>query len=98
VDLEHLVVHELAVLAEVTERRDHEMPRRVGEPIQEREGPLTAANHELLLVVTFLREAEDAPRLLVRGLDVFEAPRGPERLRHAAYSNIRGTSRSRVVR
>jgi len=61
------------------------MSGRVREPVQERERPLAASNDERVLVVALLREAEDAARLLVRGLDVFEAPRGPERLRHAVY-------------
>ena len=64
--LEDLVVLQLAELADVPVRRDHEMARRVRELVQQ-DGRTRAAMHdEPLLVVALDGRAEDAPGLVVR--------------------------------
>src|SRR5262249_31994194 len=82
VDLERLLVGQVAELTDVSDRRDHQMAGGVRELVQQHERLLAAMDDEGLLVVAVGREAEDAPFLLVGLLDVFEAPRRPERLRH----------------
>src|SRR5206468_742075 len=76
VHLAHLIVVEGREVADVPVRRDEHMSRRVRELVQDDERAGAAVNEQLLLGV-----AEDAPVELVRVLDVFEAPRRPQRLR-----------------
>jgi len=62
-DLERLVVLELAEFAGVAVRRDHQMTGRVGELVQEDEGPLTTVHDQGILVVPGLgaRCVDDNP-------------------------------------
>ena len=80
VELEHLVVRELAVLADVPHGRNHEVAGRVRELVQHDDRERAAVNDEPLGVVTGGRETEDAALLLVRRLDVLQAPGGPQPL------------------
>ena len=65
-------------------RRDEQVPRRVRELVQQDERALAAVHDEMLLVVVACRgAAEEAAVLLVRVLDVLEAPRRPEPLHHS---------------
>ena len=82
VDLAGLVVGQLAEVADVAVRGDHEVPRRVGEAVQQGERMVSAVDDEC--VIAFLGHAEHAALLLVRALDVFQPPRGPELLHHRA--------------
>ena len=80
VDLERLLVLELPVLAHVPRGRDHQVPRDVRELVQKHERQLAAVHDQRLVVLTLERPTEDAPRRLVGGRDVFEAPGRPEPL------------------
>src|SRR3954471_4900257 len=84
VRLERLGVLEVVERRAVPVRRDHKVPRRVRELVEEDEGELAAMDDELRLV---LRQpggaAEDALVPFVRVLHVLEPPRCPE-LPHAA--------------
>ena len=60
------------------------MTRRVREPVEQNERAGAAMDDEPLGVVAVPGGAENAARLLVLGLDVLEAPRGPKLLDHAA--------------
>ena len=88
VDLECLLVGELAELADVTARRDHEVPRRVRVLVQEGERGIAEDDEERLLGRDRARGlvAEDAPGVLARLLDVLETPRCPQGLRHGVVS------------
>ena len=81
VRLERLGVVEVVERRAVPVRRDHQVPGRVRELVEEDEGELAAVDHELRLV---LRQrggaAEDALVAVVRVLDVLEPPRRPELL------------------
>ena len=81
--LERFRVVELAEVRPVPVRRDHQMPGRVRELVQQHERALAAMHDELLLVVARRGAAEDAAVLLVRALDVLEAPRRPEALHYS---------------
>ena len=83
--LEHLVVVQLPVLADVSNRRSHEVPRRIRELVQQDDAALVAMDDELLRVVAVDRRAEHATGLVVGRLDVLEAPRRPQLL-HAGES------------
>ena len=87
VDLERLVVGELAERADVAARRDHEVPGRVRELVQERDRSIARVHPERLVVRQGARglDAEDAALLLVGLRDVLEPPRRPQRLRHGAF-------------
>ena len=77
--LEHFVVGQLAVLADVPDRRDHEVARGIRELVQQRDRVRAAVQDEPLCVVTARRcVAEDAAAVLVGRLDVLEPPRRPQ--------------------
>ena len=92
-NLDRFVVFELAELADVPERRDHQMAGRIGILVQEHERALAAVDDEPLLVRGGSGEAEHASLLLVGLVDVFEPPRRPELLRHRAGAYAAGRRR-----
>src|SRR5215204_6277687 len=77
-DLQRLLLGQLAELAHMPVRGDHEMARRVGELVQQDEGAPAPMHHQRRLVVACLGDAEDAAFLLIGGRDVLESPRCPE--------------------
>ena len=87
VDLERLLFGELTELADVTARRDHEVPGRVRVLVQERERGVAEDDEQRLVrgdgACGFV--AEHAPDLLARLLDVLESPRRPQGLRHGPF-------------
>src|SRR5262249_42339097 len=87
-DLQRLVVLEVAEIADVPVRRDHDVPRRVRELVQEHERLPSAIDDQAILVACLHGAAEEATLVLVSTCDVFEPPRRPELLRHdaAAYA------------
>ncbi len=89
-DLERLVVVELAEVADVPERGHQQVTRRIRKLVQEHERSLAAVDNEPFLVGAFRGKAEEAALVLVRLLDVFEPPRSPELLRHGvgAYAAL----------
>src|SRR5207248_9534234 len=98
VDLERLLVLELAEVDAVPERRDHQVTRRVRELVQEHDPARPTVDDEALLVVAGSGEAADTALLLVRRLDVLEAPGRPQRLRHSGPStSIQRCARSAVT-
>src|SRR5207302_3455406 len=78
--------------------RHQQVPRRVGELVQEDEGALAAVYDERLLVAAGGGAAKEAAVLLVSLLDVFEAPRRPELLRHGAEYDAAGRGARRAPR
>jgi Ca2+-binding RTX toxin-like protein len=88
VDLERLLVTELRELADVPVGRDHQMPGRVGELIQQDERFPAAVDDERGLVLTLRGAAEDAALLLVCLLDVLEPPRSPQWFGHRAEVRV----------
>ena len=81
VDLEHLRVVEVAEADAVPARCHEQVARRVRELVQDDERRLAAVRDEQLLVVLADgRRAEEAAVLLVRRLDVLEAPGRPQLL------------------
>ena len=83
-DLGRLVRAELAELALVPRGRHHQVPGRVRVLVQQHERAPPAVHRERRLVVRRARgAAEQAALQLVRRADVLEAPRRPQRLRHA---------------
>jgi hypothetical protein len=98
-DLQHLGILQLAILADVPVGRDHEVAGCVGKPVQQDERMPAAMDDQLLLAVAGGGEAEDATRLVVRRLDVVEPPGGPELLRHGVdFTGSGRYNRSGVVR
>ena len=83
-DLHRFVGFELAELAHVPERRDHQVAGRVRIFVQQHESPLAAVDDEPFLVRPLRGETEEAALLFVRSLDVFESPRSPELPGHGA--------------
>ena len=78
VHLDRFLGGELAELALVAERGDHQVTGRIRELVQEDERPLAAVDDEALPVGPGGGPAEDARLVLVGGLDVLEAPGRPE--------------------
>ena len=91
--LERLLVGEEAEVAEVAVRCDEQMPGGVGELVQHDQRMLAAMHEQLLLGL-----AEDAAVELVGLLDVLEAPRRPQRLRHRAEGNYRAPVETKTLR
>ena len=83
-DLQGLVVGELAELSEMTHGGDEQVSRGVGELVQQDERVRPAVHDEAFLVGPLVREAEDAALLLVGAADVLEPPGSPERTHEAA--------------
>jgi hypothetical protein len=79
VHLECLLVREEAEVAQVPVRGDQQMAGGVRELVQDDQGVLAAVHEQF-----FFGLAEDAAVELVGLLDVLEAPRRPERLRHGS--------------
>jgi RTX calcium-binding nonapeptide repeat (4 copies) len=101
VDLQRLNFSELRELADVAVRRDHEVPRGIGELVEDHERFTPPVDDEAALIVAFCRAAEDAAVLLVGLLDVLEAPRRPQRFGHGAEvraSTVREQPRKMPVR
>jgi hypothetical protein len=66
---------------QVTVRRDHQVPVRVGVPVHQHVRAL-APPHHVLVPLVGPRRAEDAVVRVGAALDVFEPPGRPQRLRH----------------
>ena len=78
--LEDLLVVEIAELPDVALRGHHEVSRRIRKLVQQHDRALAAVHHEPLLVVAFDGRAEQTTLFLVGRLDVLEAPGRPELL------------------
>src|SRR5262245_25188147 len=96
-NLECLIGTQHAECPLVPVRRDHQVSRRVRIPVQQHEGSLAAVDDETRLVVGIGGATEDAAVLLVRALDVLQAPRGPESLQNQPRTRKR-ISRPTTVR
>ena len=84
VDLQRLLVRKVAELTHVPVGGDHQVARGVRKLVQEHECVLSPGDDQPLLVAGGGRTAEDAFGLLVGLGDVFQPPRRPQLLRHAA--------------
>src|SRR5688572_18566034 len=80
VDLESLLGLELAEFALVAVGRDHQVTGCVRILVQDDERACSAVDYQPFLIVPVACATEDAPLLLVRALDVLEAPARPELL------------------
>jgi hypothetical protein len=84
VQLDDFVLGEVAELADMPHRGDHEVAGRVRVLVEQGDRPLSAAENEPGFVVTLDRCAEDTARALVGRLDVLEPPGRPELLHTGA--------------
>ena len=80
-------------------RRDHEVPGRVRELVQERDRGVARVHAQRLVggERACRLDAEDAALLLVRLRDVLETPRRPQRLRHGAFLPLLAPSSRALV-
>jgi RTX calcium-binding nonapeptide repeat (4 copies) len=94
-DLQRLVVRQLAEFTNVPVRRHHEVPGRVRVLVDEHHGtPAPVHDERRLVIVGLARVAEEAAVQLVGLLDVLEPPGRPEGLRHCA--EVRGPGRGSI--